>query len=114
MAVAEVPTGNEFSTFTYTYVGAGVEEVYGQKLYAQPMNTILTVAGRALAEESYAALRKGRRPVLFGISGSPVLSTEIEVIVMPLRHLKDNMELAALVYQYDDQKCDDTKQVEPA
>jgi hypothetical protein len=114
MAVAEGPTGNKFSTFTYAYVGAGVEEVYGQKLYAQPMNTILTVAGRALVEESYAALRKGRRPVHFGISGSPVLSTEIEVIVMPLRHLKDNMELAALVYQYDDQKCDDTKQVERA
>ena len=113
MAVTEGPAGDDISTFTYACVGAGVEAIYGKKLHARPMNDILTDAGRALAAESYAALRKGRCPVHFGISGSPLLSTEIEVIVMPLRHLKDDMELAALVYQYDDAKCGDAKRDNP-
>jgi hypothetical protein len=66
------------------------------------MDDILTDAGRTLAAESYAALRKERRPVHLGIRGSPLVSKEIEVIVMPLRHPDEGMELAGLIYEYDE------------
>ncbi len=102
IAIAEGPRGGNLNTFIYASVGAKIEEVYGQKMTARQLDEVLTDTGRALAEESYAALLKERRPVHMGVKGSPVLSKEVEIIVMPLRHENSDMETAGLVYDYQD------------
>lgn len=101
-AIAEGRRGGDACAFTYASVGKKIDEVYGRELTALPLGEVLTDAGRTLAAESFAALRKERRPVHLGVQGSPVLSGAIQMIVIPLRHDDDEMELAGLVYDYKD------------
>ena len=100
LAIVEGRTGSAFDGHFFASAGAKVEALYGVSLNAKCMEEIHTEAGRRLAEESFALLRKERRPVHLGIRGSPVLSSEIQMIVLPLRHINGDMELAGLVYDF--------------
>jgi hypothetical protein len=100
LAIVEGRAGSGIDSFFYASAGTKVEDLYGVSLNARRMEEIHTEAGRRLAEESFALLRKERRPVHLGIRGSPVLSSEIQMIVLPLRHINGDMELAGLVYDF--------------
>ena len=80
--------------------GSKVVELFGANLAAQRLDEVLAESGQTLAEEVFDELRNERKPVHFGVSGSPVISKDVEGIVMPLLHDDEAKELALLVYDF--------------
>ncbi len=80
--------------------GSKVVELYGADLVARRLDEVLPESGQSLAEEIFDELRDERKPVHFSVSGSPVISKDVEAIVIPLLHDDAAMELALFVYDF--------------
>lgn len=100
IVIAVGQSGADASMFTIIVAGSKVEELFGKELTALRFEDILTKSGQALAEETVAILRKEHRPVHLSVAGSSVVSDDLEVIQMPLRHNNPAMEMALLMYNF--------------
>ena len=100
IALDENQSDAKLSKLVRLAAGSKVVELYGTDLKAQRLDKVLTESGQLLAEEIFEELRNERKPVHFSVSGSPVISKDVEAIVMPLLHDDAAMELALLVYDF--------------
>ncbi len=100
LSTVEGPAGAPAGQFAFASVGAKVTELFGQDLSARTVDKVLTETGQVLAEETIAILREERKPVHLSVSGSTVVSQDIEVIQLPLRHPDAAMEMALLAYDF--------------
>ncbi len=98
--VAQGARGIGGTSFVIVEAGSNVETLFGAKLVGKSFEEILSKSGQALAEETVATLREKRRPVHLSVAGSDVVSKDIEVMQMPLRHEDDAAEMAILVYDF--------------
>ncbi len=100
IVVAEGESGGSALAFIITEAGAKVEELFGMELASRRLEEVLTKSDQALAEETAAILRKEQKPVHLSVAGSSVITDDIEVIQMPLRHDNATMEMSLLMYDF--------------
>ncbi len=100
IAVVENQGDVKLPKFVFLTAGSKVIELFGTELAAQNIDDVFTEAGRSLVEEVFDELRSERKPVLCSVSGSPIISEDIEVIVMPLWNDNAAKELALAVYDF--------------
>ena len=86
--------------FVILAAGSKVIELFGTELAARKIDDVFTETGRSLVEDVFDDLRNERKPVHCRVSGSPIISKDIEVMVMPLRHNNAAKELALAVYDF--------------
>ena len=100
IAITENQGDAEHPKLVFLSVGSKVVELYGTDVSDQPLEEVLMESGQSLAEEIFDDLRNERKPVHFSVSGSPVISTDAEAVVIPLAHDDAAKELALLVYDF--------------
>ena len=100
IAMVEDQGDADHRTFVFSAAGSKVIELFGVDLTARRIDEVFTESGQSLAEEIFAVLRNERKPVLLSVSGSSVVSKDIEVIAMPLLRVDAATELALLVYDF--------------
>ena len=86
--------------YVFLTAGSKIIELFGRELAAQRVEDVFLEAGQILIEDVFAELRTELSPVHCSVTGSPVVSKDIEVIVMPLRHDDAAKELALAVYDF--------------
>ena len=100
IAIVENQGNVKFPKFVFLTAGLKVVELFGKELTAQNIDHVFTESGRSLVEDVFEELRNEHKPVHCSVLGSPIISDDIEVIVMPLLHDDTARELALAVYDY--------------
>ena len=100
MAIAEGRGDTDIRDTVFSAAGPKVVELFGMDITARRLDKILTESGQTLAEETFTAMRDEGKPIHLSIAGSPIVSHDIEVIQMPLRHDDKAMHVTMLVYDF--------------
>lgn len=100
IAIVENQGNIKLPKFVFLSAGPKVAELFGKELTAENIDDVFTESGRSLVEDVFEELRNERKPVHCSVLGSPIISDDIEVIVLPLLHDNATTELALAVYDF--------------
>ncbi len=90
---------NRFNLF-FSDVGSKVNELVGIELTAKNFDEVLSAPGQSLAQETFELLQNEHKPVHARVTGSPVLSHDIESLLLPLSHRDPAIRRALFVCDY--------------
>ncbi len=100
VAITEDRGDGNLRNVVFLAAGSKVVELFGADPTARRLDEVLTASGQSLGEELFDVLRDERKPVHLKVSGSPVVSKDLEAIVMPLLHDDAAKALTLLVYEF--------------
>ena len=90
---------DRFNLF-FSDVGSKVDELFGTELTAKHFDEVLSSPGQSLAQEVFELLQSERKPVHARVTGSTVMSHDIESLLLPLSHRDPAIRRALFVCDF--------------